>query len=51
MIIIKCCATCKYFKRDTCMNPDQWDTWKTADDTCDDWKEQTTSSDQQEKEV
>ncbi|WP_298535715.1 hypothetical protein [uncultured Methanobrevibacter sp.] len=37
--MIKCCAICKYWKNDTCVNPDQWNTWKTADDTCDDWKE------------
>lgn len=39
MIIINCCATCKYYneEKSICMNRESYDTKVTSDGGCDSW--------------
>lgn len=39
MIMINCCATCKYNKDGICMNRDSYSTEVKPDESCDEWKE------------
>ena len=40
MILVECCAMCKYYKDGKCMNRNSYNAEVTGDDWCDDWKEQ-----------
>ena len=43
MILIKCCANCKYFKDEICMCRESYNTGVTSDDWCPEWRERKES--------
>lgn len=47
MILIKCCAICRYYREETCMSPDSMNTGVTPDDWCPAWEEYLEKSDEQ----